>query len=147
MLLGDLMSADPRVTELLGLVGISYWWGKGDPSTPFPASAYDCSGLAQGVLVKYGMLKSTEPDRNAYNLAMISDPVTRGQQKFGDLAFYGRNGKITHVQVCIGGPWTIGARGGGSKTKGNDPKAFVDLKKIDYRSDLVVVGRIKTEYQ
>lgn len=142
---------DPRVQELIGLVGAPYWWGKGDPSTPWPPKACDCSGWHQMVLVRLGILSPTEPDRTAHSLAMISNPIGNRDPKLGDGAYYGkkRDGEvhITHVMTCLGGGWAIGARGGGSKTKGDNPKAYVDLRKLDYRNDLIVVGEIKPEYR
>jgi hypothetical protein len=89
------------------------------------------------------MLRPTEPDRTAHELVMVCDPVPHGSERLGDLAFYGRRGQITHVMVCLGAGWCLGPRGGGPSTLGNDPKAFVDLRPVDYRSDLVVIGRLK----
>lgn len=144
-MIGDLIDADIRVLEVLRTVGIPYDWGKGDPSTVWPPKTADCSGYAQSFLVRYGMLRSTEPDRNAYNLAMISDSVP-GMPQFGDLHFYGQ-GRVSHVMVSLGGPWVIGASGGGSRTHADDPRAYVRLCKANYRNDLIVVGRIQADYR
>lgn len=150
VLISELLK-DPQIRELVGLVGTRYWWGKGDPSTLWPPEECDCSGWHQMVLVWLGILSPEEPDRSAHGLAMISDPIGNREPKLGDGAYYGkkRDGKmrITHVMTCLGGGWVLGARGGGSKTKGDNPKAYVDLRKVDYRSDLVVVGEIKPEYR
>jgi hypothetical protein len=87
-----------------------------------------------------GLLRPTEKDRTAHDLAMVSSPIPLGKERLGDLAFYGS--PVTHVMVCIGNGWVIGPRGGGSGTLGNDMRAFVDLKRVDYRSDFVVIGRL-----
>jgi cell wall-associated NlpC family hydrolase len=134
---------DPRVLELLATVGTPYHWGRGDPRTLWPPEGCDCSGFANCALVHLRMLRATEPDRNAHNLAMISDPVDDG--RLGDLAFYGGQG-ISHVMLCLGGDWVVGASGGGPKTVGTDPRAYVQLRPLDYRADLVTVGRIKPDF-
>lgn len=91
-----------------------------------------------------GLLRSSEPDRDALALANASSPVASKDARLGDLAFYGQ--PVSHVMVCLGAGWVIGPRGGGSATTGNDPKAFVDLKPLIYRDDFVVVGRLKPEF-
>lgn len=131
---------DPRVVELLSTIGTPYFWGKGDPKTPWPAAAYDCSGFAQGALVYLGLLKPTEPDRNAAGLGNISDPVTDAP-RLGDLALYGK--PVSHVMVVLDKDWVIGATGGGSKTHGDNPEACVQLRRLRYRNDLTVVCRLK----
>ena len=60
----------------------------------------------------------------------------------GDLAFYGTTSGTTHVMLCLGDGVVYGARGGGSRTNGDDPRAFVQLEPIRYRPDLRSVGRL-----
>jgi len=133
---------DPRVVELLSMIGTPYWWGRGTPKTSWPAEYYDCSGFAQGALVYLNLLKPTEPDRGAYALANESDRVT-DEPKLGDLAFYDK--PVSHVMVCLNKDWVIGATGGGSHTLGDDANACVKLVPLRYRKDLLVVGRLKKE--
>jgi cell wall-associated NlpC family hydrolase len=133
------------------MVGVPYWWGKGTPATLWPSDAYDCSGFAQGALVFLGQLRKSEPDRGAHDLANASDQVDEADVRLGDMAFYGgrdRSGAqhISHVMLCLGGEWVIGASGGGSKTLGNDPKAYVQLRRDGYRDDLVCFGRLKDSF-
>jgi len=127
-----------QVRELLATVGIPYRWGAGEPSTPWPAPGYDCSGFAQGALVRLGLLHPSHPDRRAVDLANLCDPVDSGQERLGDLAFYGS--PVSHVMVVLAPGLVIGARGGGSRTHGGDPRACVGVRVLTYRS-LTVVGR------
>jgi len=138
--LGDLVD-DPQVRALLATLGTPYHWAKGSPASPWPPGPSDCSGYAQAALVLLGLLRPTEPDRTAHDLAMVSSPLKRGEERLGDLAFYGR-GKVTHVMLCLGRGWVIGATGGTSATLGNNPRAYVRLERLDYRSDLIVTGRL-----
>jgi hypothetical protein len=134
------MLQDERVLALLGTLGIPYWWGHGDPATVFPGPAYDCSGYAQGALVYLDLLSPQEPDRGALVLSSLCSHV-EDEPKLGDLAFY--DNPVSHVMVCLGGPWVIGATGGGSHTHGDDPSACVKLELLRYRKDLKMVGRLE----
>jgi cell wall-associated NlpC family hydrolase len=142
------LAYSPHVRNLLATIGVPYAWGKGQPSTPWPPAFADCSGYAQMALVELGLLKSTEPDRNALGLANACDPVSSsGPVVIGDLAFYGVRGSVTHVMVCLDEDWCIGATGGDANTKGDDPTAYVMVKKIHYRRDWLVNGRIKPQFR
>jgi cell wall-associated NlpC family hydrolase len=134
-----ILVADPKVRALLATLGTPYHWGRGSPATQWPPGPCDCSGFAQAALVMLGLLRSSEPDRRAVDLANASTAIETRDARLGDLAFYGR--PVRHVMLCLGSGWVIGARGGGSATTGNDPKAYVDLKQIHY-DDLTVVGRL-----
>jgi cell wall-associated NlpC family hydrolase len=134
---------DPQVRALLATLGTPYHWNRGTPAMPWPPGPSDCSGYAQAALVMLGLLRPTEPDRRAFDLAMVSSPVQRGEGRLGDLAFYGA--PVSHVMVCLGNGWVIGPRGGGSKTFGDNPGAYVDIKPLMYRGDFVVIGRLRPE--
>jgi cell wall-associated NlpC family hydrolase len=137
-ILGDLVD-DEQVQALLATLGTPYHWGKGSPASPWPPGPSDCSGYAQAALVMLGLLSADQPDRTADMLHDLARRVY--EDRLGDLACYGTASRITHVMVCLGRGWVIGPRGGGSQTLGNDPKALVELKRIDYRVDLVGIGR------
>lgn len=147
-------TTDPRVLDLLAAWGSPYAWGKGEPNTSrsmWPRGPWDCSGWAQAALVFLGALPETAIDRSAAALAMACDPVAEADAALGDLAFYGRDGsgkaRISHVTVCLGGGVCIGANGGGSSTHADNPAAYVKLERLRYRSDLVVIGRLKAEFR
>jgi cell wall-associated NlpC family hydrolase len=139
MLLSSLIE-DPRVRALLATLGTPYHWARGTPATPWPPGPSDCSGYAQAALSYLGLLRSTEPDRTAAGLANVCTPVDQDDARLGDLAFYGK--PVIHVMVVLGNGWCIGACGGTSATIGTNPQAYVEAKKITYRADLVVCGRL-----
>lgn len=140
---------DERVIDLLGACGTRYYWARGNPATPWAAlkDGTDCSGFAQMALVRGNQLRQSEPDRNAAALANVCFEVPETTAfRLYDLAFYGGH-HVSHVMVCLGGDWVLGASGGGPQTKGDDPRAFVKLERIAYRGDLICVGRIKDQYR
>jgi cell wall-associated NlpC family hydrolase len=135
-------------SDVMASLGWPYFFGKGSPSTKWAdgKNGVDCSGYAQMVLVKLGLLSSNAGDRGAASLADDSNPVEIGDQKAGDLAYY-----PGHVMVVAGPPGAdghspvIGASGGGKTTLGNDPDArikYFDTAK--YRSDFVTYMRLKS---
>lgn len=129
-------------------LGWPYYWGRGDPSTPWEDGdlGVDCSGYTQMVLVKLGKLSPTAPDRNAYNLAMQSDAVPVGEQRPGDWAYY-----AGHAMIVAGPPGpdghspVIGASGGGSDDFGDNPNARIKMFRnaATYGPKLVSYCRIK----
>jgi cell wall-associated NlpC family hydrolase len=133
---------DVRVRDLMEAWGEAYSWGEGEPWTPWlnGEDGYDCSGFAQAALVRLGLLSAKSPDRSAYGLANVCDPIKPGDERLGDLAFYGS--PVHHVMVVIAPGIVLGARGGGSTTKGDDERAYVSLLPLHYRP-LTVIGRIR----
>lgn len=149
----DHMASDePTETEVEHIVdaaiGIPYSYGAGTPADPFPGGAtgikgghgYDCSGFVQGALVALGMLSESAPDRSAATLSKVGTPVPWGQQRPGDVAFYGT--PVSHVMLvrtepdATGDSGVIGASGGHSYTNGDDPKAIVKtFTSAKYRGD------------
>jgi cell wall-associated NlpC family hydrolase len=129
-------------------LGWPYYWGRGDPSTPWEDGdrGVDCSGYTQMVLVRLGQLAPTAPDRNAYNLAMASEAVAVGDQRPGDWAYY-----AGHAMIVAGPPGpdghspVIGASGGGSGDYGDNPNARIKMFKNGgtYGPDLVSYCRIR----
>lgn len=139
-----------RVLTLLEAIGIPYVWGAGDlRNAKWLADGYDCSGFAQAASVKLLNLRPDAwDDIAAHELAYECDPVPIDEAEPGDLCFYGNPKKrLTHVTVALGGGMCIGANGGGRNTKGDDPKACVQVRPIKYRNDFVTVGRIKAKHR
>lgn len=146
---------DQRVSELLLAWGIPYSWGAGTPKDgggawppdPLPKGlgggrGFDCSGFAQAALVRLGLLSRQAQDRTAAALWDTATPIDESEARLGDLAFYGSNGRISHVAVCLGHGVIMGANGGGSTTNGDNLKAFVQIQPIRYRSDLRGIRRL-----
>jgi len=146
---------DERIVDLLRAFGLPYAFGGGTPKDgagawppdPLPVGhgggrGLDCSGFAQAALVHLGMLPATAPDRTAASLWHIAKPVPIEDARLGDLAFYGQPSHVRHVTLCLGGGVCMGANGGGAKTYGDNPAAFVKLDRIKYRSDFIGVRRM-----
>lgn len=145
---------DLRICQLLKAWGIPYSFGGGKPSDykgtwPPPlvkgikgGLGYDCSGFVQVALVYLGMLANKATDRASANLFDNSIPVKDSEARLGDMVFYGAK-SIQHVMLYLNDGICFGATGGGSETNGNNPKAFVQLQPIKYRSDFRGIRRIK----
>lgn len=107
-------------------LGKPYYWGADGPST------FDCSGFVLYVLrTDVGLINWG--DDTAHGIAGRVPKTTEPQK--GDLVFYrSSSGRITHIEFYMGtGSQTLGASGGGSSTKGNDPNAKVQYG--DYTGD------------
>ena len=140
---------DQRV--LLSSLGSRYSWGAGtlsDAVERWPGGPFDCSGFAQSALRELGHLRGDAwYDKSAHDLANACDPVEPDRYELGDLAFYKGGKLITHVTVYLGGGMTIGCNGGGSRTRGNNPKACVQVRPVGYRNDFLVMGRLKSRHR
>ena len=99
-------------------LGTPYYWGADGPST------FDCSGFVLYVL-RTDMGLINWGDDTAHGIANRV-PATNEPQK-GDLVFYrSSSGRITHIEFYAGsGSQTLGASGGGSQTRGDNPNAKV----------------------
>lgn len=149
------------VLDLLRGLGVRYVWGAGSLAEVVAEPAlwpggcraveggvgWDCSGWAQAALWRLGIVRpGAWSDVRAVDLANASDPVHPGEERLGDLAFYGRP-IVSHVMVCLGGGMVVGASGGTSSTHGGDPRAVVACVSLAYRRDLITVGRLKAAYR
>lgn len=92
-----------------------YLWAGDDP-----LAGFDCSGLVNEGLKAAGILPR-DGDWNADALSRKFRRILDAELKPGCLLFWNRGGTIGHVEIVhaiIGGQvFTIGASGGGSKTK------------------------------
>lgn len=92
-------------------LGTPYLWGGDDPK------GFDCSGFCIELLKSVGRLP-TKGDWTAHGLyeRFSYCEVTFAQE--GCLVFWGKTKEhITHVEYCIDEDLSIGASGGGYKTK------------------------------
>jgi len=142
---------EPQVADLLCALGARYAWGAGtleDAEGRWPGGPFDCSGFAQAALLRLGQVRPDAwHDKSAHGLANACDPIALADAQLGDLAFYGRGGRVTHVTVVLGSGVCIGANGGGSATHGDTPSACVQVRPIVYRNDFITIGRIKQEHR
>jgi len=118
----------------MSYLGTFYIWGGDDPS------GFDCSGLAVECLKSVGVL----PRSGDWTANMLSNKfVVVSEPKPGDLVFwYDRSDKkVIHVEIYIGSGLSIGASGGGSKTKtiANAIKsnAFIKIRPVASRGGSV----------
>ncbi|MCB9255820.1 MAG: C40 family peptidase [Chitinophagales bacterium] len=82
--------------------GAPYLWGGRNPF------GIDCSGFTQMV---YKFFSISLP-RDAYQQASIGETLNFvGEAREGDLAFFGKEDKITHVGICLGNNEIIHASG------------------------------------
>lgn len=136
------------VYAALSKCGIRYQWGADGPNL------FDCSGFVLWCWREAGIKWS---DTNAGGLRALTQKPEHPPQA-GDLAFYGREGKVTHVTMLLspGGTWIIGANGGGSPTPGESATDYaVRMTKLDacvkiarsvnYRKDLIGLGAMPIE--
>lgn len=126
----------------ISMLGKPYIWGGDDPIRGF-----DCSGLAIEILTAFGVLPKGY-DTTAHGLYLRFKDTSRVilSAELGDLAFYGRQDRITHVGFCMDNHFMIEAGGGGSKTKTEqdaaDQNAYIRIRPIRSRKDLIGFSRI-----
>lgn len=128
------MTGDLLVQYALRFVGLPYRWG-GDDSI----DGFDCSGFALEILAAFGF---NLPDQTAAGLYIWCKTMgARPETRPGALAFYGKQGKISHVGVVINKDLMVEAGGGGAAVTSKDLaaslNAFVRIRPIRYRQDLV----------
>lgn len=122
----------------MALVGVPYKWGGSNP-----ISGFDCSGLVQELLAAVGMDPKGDQSAQTLHDYFFARGI-RTSMGLGALAFYGKDVKsITHVVMMLDYVNAIGANGGGSKTvdlkSADSASAFVKIRPLDYRGDLVAV--------
>ena len=132
------------VNLALKLVGCPYVWGGGNPWT-----GLDCSGFIIWIYQVFGLLPSGD-----WTAAGLADHFGNlpggpgGEPRPGDLAFYGESlSQASHVMMVSGPGQVVGASGGGHLTTTREEAAtkgaMVKVKPTGYRSDLVVIVRVK----
>lgn len=103
-----------KVVEKIAMewLGKPYVWGGDDP-----VDGFDCSGFVIELYKSAGLLPR-KGDWTANGLFRYFDGCEVDQAEAGALVFWQNStGKITHVEYCINETLSIGASGGGSKTK------------------------------
>lgn len=118
-------------------VGTPYIWG-GDDSI----RGYDCSGFVQELLASVGA--DPPGDQTAHSLyEYFSHADVLNTRKPGALSFYGSPQKIVHVGMLLSQNLMIEAGGGDRRTTNETQaikqNAYVRMRPVDYRSDLVTI--------
>lgn len=95
MLLGQ-PARDSLVDLARSTVGLKYKWG-----AETPGKAFDCSGLVQWLMAKFDLdLPRTSREQVKAGIEVAKDTSAMLP---GDLLFFGRGKRITHVGVYVGG--------------------------------------------
>jgi len=122
---------------ILQFVGTWYSWGGDDPS------GFDCSGICIEVLKAVGYFPR-KGDATAQGIYDRYKSKVTGTPTEGCFVLYGKNTMaITHIEYVIavidGTVFTVGASGGGSRTKTKDDaikdNAFIKIR--PQRSDVI----------
>ena len=116
-------------------IGTPYLWGGDDP-----VKGFDCSGFVIEVLKSLGKLPRSG-DWTAEMLYPMFPNVAR--PRGGCLVFWhagSDRSRIIHVEMCISNELSIGASGGGSKTKtvedAINQNAYIKVRPFNSRSNI-----------
>jgi cell wall-associated NlpC family hydrolase len=116
-------------------LGKPYVWGGDDP-----LQGFDCSGFVIECLKSVGVL----PRKGDWTAHMLRDHFyhySGRDPKPGDLVFWqNNNGKIIHVEICLDTRLSIGASGGGSRTRTIEDaikqNAFIKIRPFNTRKNI-----------
>jgi len=119
-------------------LGKPYLWGGDDP-----IAGFDCSGFVIEILKSVGVLPK-DGDWTAHKLYEMFKAKEYNYPAEGHLAFWGRTKEhMTHIEYCIDENLSIGASGGGSKTKtiqdAFKQNAYIKIRPFKIRSPLCFV--------
>lgn len=114
-------------------VGTFYSWGGDDPS------GFDCSGFMVEVLKAVGKLPRSG-DWTAAGLYERFESLSVSEPGEGCLVFWHSGDKIVHVEMCVDSERSLGASGGGSKTRTKEDaiahNAFIKMRPIKSRANI-----------
>ncbi len=101
--IGEVTSLDSLLSYARHLIGCPYRWG-GKTS-----GGFDCSGFVQTIFLLSGLRL---PRDSWQQSEFFKDSFISGEQsKPGDLHFFGKNSKITHVGISTGGLTLVHCQG------------------------------------
>ena len=126
-------SGTPIVDIAKKYLGTPYVWG----GKSMDAGGMDCSGFVYNVLkdAGYNVGITNSQGYRAYGTA-----VSKSDMQVGDMIFYGKNNKASHMGIYIGNGQIIHSSGGTANTKANPGKGVI-ISNVGYRSDLLEVRR------
>lgn len=128
------------IEYLKSFEGTFYIWGGDDPS------GFDCSGLSVECLKSVGII-ARNVDYAGEGLRQLLMAYEVKIPYGGCLVFFMKDGKAYHVEVAINKYQTIGASGGGSKTKTVQDairdNAFIKRRPIPTSSNLLFIDPFK----
>lgn len=114
-------------------IGTPYVWGGESMSE----GGFDCSGFVYNTLkdAGYDVGRTTAQGYRNYG-----SKVNTSNMQPGDLVFFGKNGKATHIGIYIGNGQMVHSSGGSSNTKSNPGKG-VSIANINSRKDFLEARR------
>lgn len=118
-------------------LGSPYVWGGESMSE----GGYDCSGYAYNVMKDSG-LKVYRNTANGYR--NMGTKIALAAKDVGDLLFFGKNNKATHIAFYAGNGMMYESIGSSKNTKSNPGKGVI-LSNVSTRKDLMEVRRIADE--
>lgn len=125
------MSRETIISNCIKYLGKPYVWG----GESMEEGGYDCSGYVYNVLRDSGFhVGRTTAD----GYRGIGKKIQASQKKKGDLLYFGKNGRATHIAVYAGDGGMYESIGGSSNTKNNPGKGIV-YSSVYRRSDLMEV--------
>lgn len=138
------MESDLEIMLLVAtrFVGLPYIWGSDNALVGF-----DCSGYVCELLQSIGIVPSHYRN-NAQGLYVKFKTEGEPKAESGALAFYGKSvDAVTHVAMLLSPHLIIEAGGGDSKAvdmaSAIKEKAYVRVRPLNHRSDLVAIMRPK----
>lgn len=125
------MGRETIVSNCKKYLGKPYVWG----GESMEEGGYDCSGYVYNVLRDSGF-KVNRTTADGYR--GIGKKIDPSKRKKGDLLYFGKNGRATHIAIYAGDNGMYESIGGSSNTKSNPGKG-VTYSSIYRRSDLMEV--------
>lgn len=115
-------------------IGTPYVWGGDELSD----GGLDCSGFVYQALKDIG---SDISRTTAEGFRDYGTKISRAEMQPGDLLFFG-SGEASHIGIYVGNGQMIHSSGGENNTASNPGKG-VEIKDVDYRSDLIEIRRLE----
>ena len=114
-------------------IGTPYVWG----GESMDEGGMDCSGFVYNALkdAGYNVGRTTANGYRSYG-----SKISKSEMQPGDLIFFGKNGKATHIGIYAGNGQMIHSSGGSKNTKSNPGKG-VTIASINSRSDFLEARR------
>lgn len=125
------MSRETIISNCGNYLGKPYVWG----GESMDEGGYDCSGYVYNVLRDSGF-KVNRTTADGYR--GIGRKISPDEKKKGDLLYFGKNGKATHIAFYDGSGGMYESVGSSSNTKSNPGKG-VTHSSVHRRSDLMEV--------
>ena len=120
--IADILELDQVIPIAKNLLGIPYKWG-GKTSLGF-----DCSGLVQTVLQICGL---AIPRDSFQQQEFFPHRIKMEEAEPGDLHFFGKDGKVSHVGFSTGGGGIIHSQGKVNEESLNPSSEIVNQKLVD----------------